>query len=337
MWFTFVLLQLLPQFALSAHCPSRCICDIRGFAKCTGDITDVPPLDPTRTFQLLLTDTNIKILKDRSLQPFSLLLRLMITEQSNLEQLQLDDNQITSVSSELFEAMVNLTELNLNKNQIPPRLFWPLPSLFTLSMSANQLRYIPAESFYYLPNLTKLTLFKNPLISLPYQLMGHMPKLQELYLYETNLSTLTYLPKNLFCCLPKLNKLSLKYNNLQELDPELFSNLISLQILMLNENKLETLDLNHNHLRYLPGDVFVHAMALKNISLSGNKWNCDCSIMGIAEWIHENPERIGDLDKGVTCYEPYRLENHPLQTLTYEKLHCGGVDVIRRYPSDDIC
>uniref|UniRef100_A0A672QDU0 Si:ch211-117l17.7 n=1 Tax=Sinocyclocheilus grahami TaxID=75366 RepID=A0A672QDU0_SINGR len=330
----------------------------------------------------------------------------VFSEQSNLEQLQLDGNQIASISSELFEAMVNLTELNLSKNrlsqldahvfqsltklnylnladnqlrnlpktlfhnlrqlkslnqirEIPPCLFWHLPSLLTLSMSANQLRYIPSESFYYLPNLTKLTLYKNPLISLPYQLMGHMPRLQELYLYETNLSTLpwnlfanmtnlralnlyfnnklTSLPKSLFCCLPNLKKLSLKNNNLRELDPELFSKLISLKILMLNENKLESLpsaifrntlrleilDLNHNYLMYLPGDVFVHARVLKDLSLSGNKWNCDCSIMGIAEWIRENPKLISDLDKGVTCYEPYRLENHPLQTLTYEELHCG--------------
>ncbi len=71
--------------------------------------------------------------------------------------------------------------------------------------------------------------------------------------------------------------------------PELFSNLISLQILLLTENKLESLpsaifhdtsrleilDLNHNHLRYLPGDIFVHVSALKDLFLSGNKWNCD--------------------------------------------------------------
>lgn len=87
MWFTFVLLQLLPQLTLSAHCPSGCVCDIRGSAKCTGDITDRPPLNPTTTFLLQLNDTNIKVLKDRSFQPLSLLIRLMITH-STLDTIQ---------------------------------------------------------------------------------------------------------------------------------------------------------------------------------------------------------------------------------------------------------
>ncbi|KAI7791375.1 platelet glycoprotein V isoform X1 [Triplophysa rosa] len=471
MWFTIILLQLLPHFTLSVHCPGGCVCDIRGFVKCTGDITAVPPLDPTTTFLLLLNDTQIQLLQERSFQPFHLLLRLRIThssldtihpeafydapqlrsiklssnalsvfppkvfgELSNLEQLQLDDNQIVSISSGLFEGLLNLTELDISNNhisqldadvfqsltkliflylagnrlrnlpgnvfhnlsqleslvltsnqletlesglfdhlnnllvlmlqknqicEIPPHIFWHMPALHTLSMSGNKLQYIPPRSFYYLPNLTKLTLYKNPLISLPDQLVGHMPRLQELYLYETNLVTvpwnlfanmtglkwlhlhlndnLTSLPKDLFCCLPKLNKLSIKHNNLLELHPDIFSSLPSLQILLLNENKLrtlpeqifrhtprlQTLDLKNNHLRYLTGDVFIHAGALKVLSLSGNRWNCNCSIMGIAEWIQENPTIVNDLEKGVVCREPYKLLDRPLQSLTYEDLQCG--------------
>ncbi|XP_039524672.1 platelet glycoprotein V isoform X1 [Pimephales promelas] len=473
MWVTFILLPLLPQLTLCVHCPSVCVCNVKGAAKCSGDISDIPPLDPKTTFLLLLKDTNIKVLKARSFQSFSLLLRLMIThsaidtiqpeafygapqfrsiklssnalsifppkvfsEQSNLEQLQLDDNQIVSISSELFEGLVNLTELDLSKNrisqldagvfqnltkliylnlagnqlrnlpktlfhnlrqlqslvlssnklvtlesgafdhlsklcflllhknqirEIPPRLFWHLPSLLNLSMSGNQLQYIPAESFYYLPNLTMLTLFKNPLISLPDQLMGNMPRLVELYLYNTSLVTvpwnlfanmtnlrflnlhlndkLNLLPKDLFCCLPNLNKLSLKHNNLRALEPDLFSNLTSLQILMLNDNKLESLpatifcntsrleilDLSRNHLKYLPGDVFTHTKALNVLSLGGNKWKCDCNIIGIAEWIRDNPRLINASEKGVACYEPYHLQNHSLQTLTHAELKCGQV------------
>ncbi|XP_056613905.1 platelet glycoprotein V [Triplophysa dalaica] len=471
MWFTIILLQLLPHCTLSVHCPVGCVCDIRGYVKCTGDITAIPPLDPTTTFLLLLNDTQIKLLQERSFQPFHLLLRLRITHSSldtihpeafydapqlrsiklssnalsvlppkvfshlsNLEQLQLDNNQIVSINSGLFEGLLNLTELDVSKNhvsqldpdvfqsltklnilnlagnrlrnlagnifhnltqlqtlvlssnqletlesglfdslnnllvlmlhknqirEIAPQIFWHMPALKNLTMSGNKLQYIPPRSFYYLPNLIQLTLYKNPLITLPDQLVGHMPRLQELYLFETSLVTvpwnlfanmtgltslnlhlndnLTSLPKDLFCCLPKLNKLSIKNNNLLELPPDIFSSLPGLQILLLNENKLWTLpeqifrhtprlrklDLNNNHLRYLSGDVFLHAGTLTVLSLSGNRWNCDCRIMGIVEWIQENPTIVNDLDKGVACVEPYQLQGRPLQSLTHEDLHCG--------------
>uniref|UniRef100_A0A8C2FZT8 Si:ch211-117l17.7 n=1 Tax=Cyprinus carpio TaxID=7962 RepID=A0A8C2FZT8_CYPCA len=210
MWFTFVLLQLLPQLTLSAHCPSGCVCDIRGSAKCTGDITDIPPLNPTTTFLLQLNDTNIKVLKDRSFQP-------------KLNYLNLADNQLRNLLKTLFH---NLRQLK------------------SLVLSSNQLETLESGSFDHLSNLLVLMLQKNQIREIPPRLFC------------------------LFCCLPKLKKLSLKNNDLGELDPELFSNLISVQILMLNENKLESLpsaifrntssleilDLNHNHLRHLPGD-----------------------------------------------------------------------------------
>uniref|UniRef100_A0A9J8A634 Si:ch211-117l17.7 n=1 Tax=Cyprinus carpio carpio TaxID=630221 RepID=A0A9J8A634_CYPCA len=170
MWFTFVLLQLLPQLTLSAHCPSGCVCDIRGSAMLDADV-----------FQSL-SKLNYLNLADNQLRN---LLKTLFHNLRQLKSLVLSSNQLETLESGFFDHLSNLLVLMLQKNQIqriPERLFWHLPSLLTLSMSGNQLRYIPAESFYYL--------------------------------------------------------------------------------------------------------------VLKDLSLSGNKWNCDCSIMGIAEWIHENPKLI---------------------------------------------
>ncbi|KAL7866639.1 hypothetical protein AOLI_G00144530 [Acnodon oligacanthus] len=478
MLFILLLFQLASLLPLGHFCPSGCVCVSDGGVKCTGAITDIPPVDANHTYLLRLNDTSIKILKAQSIQHLTLLLRFSITHSSldtihaeafygasqlrsimlsynalsvlpagvfsrlgNLEQLRLEGNQLASLSADIFQGLVNLTELNLSKNQIakldanvfqgmtslndlnlsgnllwklpqtlfhnlvqlkslilysnqletleqgsfdhlpkllvlmlnknkiqeiPPQLFWRIPSLLTLTLSNNQLQYLPAESFYFLPSITKLTLYNNPLISLPEQLMGHMPRLQELYLYNTNLSTvpwnlfanmtglrslnfhynekLSSLPRDLFCCQPNLQKLSLKYNNLQHLHPDQFSQLVSLKILLLNDNALQSLssrifrnlpnlaklELSHNHLSYLPGDVFEGANSLQSVTLGHNRLDCVCSIMDFVEWINKNQRVVTDLND-VLCDEPYHLQNHKLVSLTYDHLRCGITTTLTRH------
>ncbi|TTK63273.1 Platelet glycoprotein V [Bagarius yarrelli] len=185
-----------------------------------------------------------------------------------------------------------------------------------------------------------------------------MPRLQEFYLYNTNLTTLpwnflanmtglkalnlhfneklTSLPRDLFCCLPKLQKLSLKFNMLQDLHQDQFSALINLRMLLLSGNELRSLsaklfqnlqtltnlELSNNNLRNLPGDIFVPANALRSVTLGNNKWNCTCSILDIAEWISANRNSVTDM-RDVLCHEPYSLLNKPLVGLTSESLQCG--------------
>ncbi|KAK1805732.1 hypothetical protein P4O66_001996 [Electrophorus voltai] len=278
----------------------------------------------------------------------------------HLKSLLLYLNQLETLEEGCFDHLHRMLVLMLHRNQIreiPPRVFWHMPALLTLTLSGNELRYIPGESLYYLPNLTKLTLYKNPLLSLPDQLVGHMPRLQELYLYDTNLTTvpqnlfanmtglrmlnlhfnkkLSFLPKHLFCCLPNLQKLSLKNNNLQSLHEDQFSTLTNLRILLLSNNKLQSLpttifqnlqnlaelELGNNLLRYITGNVFAGAHVLQSITLGGNRWNCICRILDIVEWISENQKLVTDLDV-VVCHEPYYLKNHPLVSITYASVQC---------------
>uniref|UniRef100_A0A9J8A101 Si:ch211-117l17.7 n=1 Tax=Cyprinus carpio carpio TaxID=630221 RepID=A0A9J8A101_CYPCA len=196
----------------------------------------------------------------------------------NLEELQLDGNQIASISSKLFEAMLDAD------------VFQSLSKLNYLNLADNQLRNLLKTLFHNLRQLKSLVLSSNQLETLESGFFDHLSNLLVLMLQKNQIQRI---PERLFWHLPSLL----------------------------------TLSMSGNQLRYIPAESFYY-LVLKDLSLSGNKWNCDCSIMGIAEWIHENPKLISDLDKGGTCYEPYHLENHPLQTLTYEELHCGVFQTI---------
>lgn len=282
---------------------------------------------------------------------------------ANLESLLLYHNKIETLHVGMFDGLDNLVELKLHHNlmaSLPPQVFWPLRKIKTLTLSANQLQTIPEKSFYYMPKMEKLTIYNNPLLSLPEQLMGHMPDLTEFYLYMTNLSTLpanffanmsgmttlniyankqlSDLPSDLFCCLPILDELSLKYNNLVQLHPQLFSRLPKLKLLYLNDNKLQglpentfqalehvsTIDLKNNHLTTLPGEIFLTNSALKSLSLSGNPWDCGCGIRRISKWIKHNQDVVVDKNE-LVCNTRDDRARRTIGSLTDDDfLHCDA-------------
>ncbi|XP_072245559.1 uncharacterized protein [Leuresthes tenuis] len=261
---------------------------------------------------------------------------------TKLRLLRIYNNELEELEAGIFDKLVNLEELILHQNQIkslPAQVFWSLRSLKTLTLSSNQLKVVPHKSFYNMPKLSKLTIYKNPLLSLPDELMGHMPDMREFYLFDTNLTTvpgnlfanmsgllylnfhlnkkLRDLPSDLFHHLPNLQKLSLRFNNLRSLHPQLFSTLTTLGILLLNDNKLKslpedifqnltglvTMDLTRNLLTTLPGDIFLSNENLKDLTLSGNPWNCTCDIRGIARWIRHNEHVVIDRNDAI-CHSP---------------------------------
>jgi len=84
----------------------------------------------------------------------------------NLELLQLDQNQIISIDPQTFANLSNLLQLNLNQNQLTaldPQTFAKLTNLRSLSLDQNQLTAIDPGTFSNLQDLRELDLQMNPM------------------------------------------------------------------------------------------------------------------------------------------------------------------------------
>ena len=168
---------------------------------------------------------------------------------------------ITALKLGDFDGLTNLRELNLHDNQLstlPAGLFGNLNALETLNLHDNQLSSLPTGLFDNLTNLTELSLHGNQLSTLPAGLFDNLTALGTLSLYDNQLSTL---PAGLFDNLTALGTLSLYDNQLSSLPAGLFDNLTALQFLLLLGNQLST----------LPAGLFDNLTALQYLDLSGNQ------------------------------------------------------------------
>ena len=149
---------------------------------------------------------------------------------SNLEGLDLGANSLTAsgLPANVFSALTSLTELQLNNNQLASlsaNVFSPLTSLTELQLNNNQLASLSANVFSPLTSLAELNLSNNQLTSLPATLLTPLTSLTELQLNNNQLASL---PANLLSALTSLTELKLNNNQLSALPNGLFSGLTSL-------------------------------------------------------------------------------------------------------------
>ena len=180
---------------------------------------------------------------------------------TGVDQLFLDEKQLTSLKTGDFDGLASLRTLWLNHNQLttlPEGLFEGLGNLQWLELRHNQLTTLPEGVFEGLGNLQYLTLHNNQLTTLPEGVFEGLDSLQELSLAESQLTTL---PEGLFDGLASLQRLALNHNQLTTLPEGLFDGLGNLQWLFLNNNQLTT----------LPEGLFEGLDSLQELSLNNNQ------------------------------------------------------------------
>uniref|UniRef100_A0AAY4E9H4 LRRCT domain-containing protein n=1 Tax=Denticeps clupeoides TaxID=299321 RepID=A0AAY4E9H4_9TELE len=271
-------LWLAPQL-VRAECPAGCTCNKNGAVMCTGSIADIPSPMPVHTYHLILHATHVRALGKDELARLPLITRF--AGLVNLTELDVSRNSVTYLDADVFRSLGSLRFLNLGRNllaRLPPALFHPLARLQHLMIYSNRLQTLEAGAFDGL--------------------------LKELYLYGTKLTTV---PWNLF---PNLQKLSLRYNNLENLHPQLFHHLTNLQVLLLNNNRLR---MNNRS-------------ALQNVTLGGNPWDCTCSTAGMLDWIWDHENHILD---DPTCQEPFELQN--ISVASVRHVPCPTSPAVRKY------
>ena len=196
----------------------------------------------------------------------------------------MDDNDIYSIGSGVFNKTPNLNYLDLSLNflqTVQSQTFDGLRSLNHLNLSSNFLNNIDAEPFSRLNSLETLDLSKNFLYYIKPNSFTGLLSLKSLYLDENSLDLLE---KYTFKDLNQLVSLNLAKNMLKILDFENFKSLMSLESLDLSSNRikavnksfryltrLKALDLSSNLITELKNEDFETIINLSEINLSHNK------------------------------------------------------------------
>ena len=219
----------------------------------------------------------------------------ILSQQSRLEQLDLDRCQISNISYHAFQsAHPSLTRLNLRGNRlrtIAAGAFERLPALVSLDLAGNQInngavvpRVRMASKWSFLNGLASLTLLDlsaNPLSRIDPNFIGLLPSLRFLNLSSTGLTTVDPGSWN---GVNRLQRLDLSRNLLSHFDPSVCAFLPQLEELDLSFNRiarvrrevpaacqnLRRLDLSHNALQNPRPDTFEAYHQLQVLDLSFN-------------------------------------------------------------------
>ncbi|KAG7228268.1 hypothetical protein INR49_009129 [Caranx melampygus] len=131
-----------------------------------------------------------------------------------------------------------------------------------------------------------------------------------------------------------LQRLSLAYNSLRELDKRLLGPIRSLSHLDLSHNSLwgipgalgdslrnlSHLGLAHNRLTRLDRSLLEALTRLDSITLRGNPWRCDCQLIGLKLWLETHLFKGGAVDE-VLCSQPEEMRSRDLQKVPYQLFH----------------
>lgn len=204
----------------------------------------------------------------------------------DVQSLDMSNNQISVLPINGFSSLKRLRVLNLSSNAISmvaDEALHGLRSLESLDLSGNKIVALPPAMFRdATKSLKELRLQNNSISALP-GLVTDMNQLVTLDL-SRNVLTSMWLNAETFSGLIRLVLLNLSYNRISRLDPAIFKDLYTLQILNLQFNEiatisadtfspmsnLHTLELAHNRLTYLDAYSLNGLFALSLLALDSN-------------------------------------------------------------------
>lgn len=180
--------------------------------------------------------------------------------------LQLRNNKLGSINSNVFHLCANVKDLDLQRNQINSTdegAFRSMKGLKVLTLSDNGFQSVPAAT-RSLPNLLELDLSKNKINALHCDDFANMTKLRHLKLNANSISALS---SCLFKDVTKLEVLKLQNNSISRLNGAFKMYLPNLKQLHLNSNKLVAINRGEfGGLRSLQ-DLSLHSNQIKKLGM----------------------------------------------------------------------
>ncbi|KAM6981365.1 leucine-rich repeat neuronal protein 1 [Aplochiton taeniatus] len=282
-WFCVGLLLPLLPIASSGECPRLCVCEVRPWftpqstykEAITVDCNDLRlthiPTNLSTETQVLLLQSNAISHTNRELEALFNLTELDLSQNNfssveavglgsmgQLTTLHLEENQISQLPDHCLQDLSNLQELYINHNQISsisPGAFSGLQSLLRLHLNSNRLRVIDSRWFEATPNLEILMIGENPVIGLLDMNFKPLGSLRSLVLAGMDL---TDLPGNTLVGLENLESISFYDNKLVKIP----------QLALQKVPNLKFLDLNKNPVHKLQEGDFRNMLRLKELGIN---------------------------------------------------------------------
>ncbi|XP_048835351.1 SLIT and NTRK-like protein 6 isoform X2 [Brienomyrus brachyistius] len=208
--------------------------------------------------------------------------------------------------SELGFLHQSPTDLVLTGNMIQRLLrddFVAYESLVLLNLANNKIDYIENQSFLCLGSLRKLNLSGNQIDQLFSSMFFGLNSLEHLYL-EYNVIEVIHAGS--FSALPNLKILSLNGNLLQKLPPYIFHHLPLIKVSLMN-----------NAFKHLPVmNVLDQLIALRQISLDDNPWDCTCDLVDFKQWVETL--QTYSVSGNILCQTPKKIAKMKLEIVSQE-------------------
>lgn len=243
-----------------------------------------------------------------------------VTDLSSLDELTIEECNLTAIEPGAFQNVPNLRKLNLKNNvlvNIEDGVFNGL-TLSTLDLGKNQIKTIGSNGLDDLPNLLNINLADNNIAEWDKNWFKKTPMLTRISMQNNSLKTL---PKDAFTNLigtksygkVKLTiNLIFSYNRINTIDRNAFRGLKNINNLWLDNNKLtdlngklldgvevDNLRIGHNLITCFKDDLDGIIKA-EITHLDNNPYDCDC-LEKIKIWAKKNDKSVDIFHSDMDC------------------------------------
>ncbi|XP_065595869.1 leucine-rich repeat-containing protein 70 [Cyrtonyx montezumae] len=233
----------------------------------------------------------------------------------NLQTLNLANNKISRISDAAFCHLENLVYLFLEGNNltlVPSNAIGRLRNLERLSLSHNPIRSIQHFAFKGLDKLRYLSLKSAKLKHIAVNGFFGLSNLSQLILSYNDLENIN---SSTFTSLNRLKYLQLDRNKITSIGEGIFEKI---------GESLKILSLAFNNITELQPEVLKPLVSLTHLDVHYNPWNCSCKMLGLLKWLASSPISVK-----ILCQNPISMRGRPLRYIRWTQFaNCSSLSSI---------
>lgn len=221
----------------------------------------------------------------------------------NLQTLNLANNKISRISDSAFHHLENLAYLLLEGNNltlVPSNAIGRLKNLERLSLSHNPIGSIQPFAFKELNKLRYLSLKNVRLKCIAVNGFFGLNNLSQLILSYNDIENIN---SSTFTLLNNLTYLQLDRNKIASIDNGTFEKM---------GQSLKVLSLAFNNITELQPEVLKPLVSLTHLQVHSNPWNCSCKMLALLNWLASS-----SVSAKIHCQNPQSMRGRPLHYMKW--------------------